>query len=430
MRGMLPESTGSPFQKEHWEKNFGRTPGDWKFYDLSDVLIESKATSNATSQIPLCSLIIGEGITQKTERYNREFLLRDAEHNQYKVVPPRSIVFNPMNLRFGAIACSKHEQPVLVSGYYNVVSTVPEHADSSFLESFFSSHYMRYMYEKISNGSLIEKKRVHLSELCKLSVPLPPLPEQQKIARILSTWDKAIATVEKLIENSKAQKKALMQQLLTGTVRISGHGEEWKRREFSEVTSLSKAKWNPRSATESIPCVELEHLSQFTGQRLGSISSREQRSVKNLFRPGDVLFGKLRPYLRKYWLADMLGVCSTEIWVLRANREVCSPTYLFYLVQSERFIASCHVTSGSKMPRADWDYVSTFPFLLPSLEEQRVISTILKASDQTISRLSKRLTVLKVEKKALMQQLLTGKRRVKGDLEAGGGLSPATRDAI
>ena len=275
--------------------------------------------------------------------------------------------------------------------------------------------YVYYLLSKIDYKKFSDKTGVpgvNRNDLHTIKVPVPPKSEQRKIAHILSTWDKAIATVEKLIENSKAQKKALMQQLLTGKVRISGRGEEWKRREFSEIANLSKAKWNPRSATESMPCVELEHLSQFTGQRLGSICSREQRSVKNLFRPGEVLFGKLRPYLRKYWLADMPGVCSTEIWVLQVNREVCSPEYLFYLVQSERFIASCHVTSGSKMPRADWDYVSSFPFLLPSLEEQRVISTVLKIPDQTIGRLSKKLAMLKAEKTALMQQLLTGKRRV------------------
>ncbi len=351
--------------------------------------------------------------------------------SQYKTVTKEEVGRARVTPKKGQIIISRSNTEALVgaSAYIEadwpslflpdkLWQTVPRPAvefDMKWLAYLLSAPHARCRLSKLATGTSGSMKNITKDELLSLDIEIPPTNEQQKIARILSIWDKAIENVEKLIENSKKQKKALMQQLLTGTVRISGHGEEWKPREFSEIANLSKAKWTPRSTTESMPCVELEHLSQFTGQRLGSISSREQRSAKNLFRPGEVLFGKLRPYLRKYWLADMPGVCSTEIWVLQVNREVCSPEYLFYLVQSERFIASCHVTSGSKMPRADWAYVSSFPFLLPSLKEQRVISTVLKIPDQTIGRLSKKLTLLKAEKTALMQQLLTGKRRVKID---------------
>ncbi len=367
------------------------------------------------SGLPTLSVTLDSGLVERDSLDRKtETNLEDAEH---LLVRKGDIAYNMMRMWQGASGFAEKEG--LISPAYIVLAPKKD-IDSQYASYLFKSARLIYLFWAYSYGLTDDRRRLYFNDFKKIPVDIPPLPEQQKIARILSTWDKAIATVEKLIENSKAQKKALMQQLLTGKVRISGRREEWKRREFSEIANLSKAKWNPRSATESMPCVELEHLSQFTGQRLGSISSKEQRSVKNIFRPGEVLFGKLRPYLRKYWLTDMPGVCSTEIWVLQVNRKVCSPEYLFYLVQSERFIASCHVTSGSKMPRADWDYVSSFPFLLPSLEEQRVISTTLKIPDQTIGRLSKKLTLLKAEKAALMQQLLTGKRRVKIEPESEG----------
>jgi type I restriction enzyme, S subunit len=87
--------------------------------------------------------------------------------------------------------------------------------------------------------------------------------------------------------------------------------------------------------------------------------------------------------------------------------------YLFYLVQTSEFIAVSNVSTGSKMPRADWDYVSEVSFLLPSIQEQQKIASILSAADAEFSNLEKQLAGYKEQKRGLMQQLLTGKKRVK-----------------
>jgi len=135
--------------------------------------------------------------------------------------------------------------------------------------------------------------------------------------------------------------------------------------------------------------------------------------IKNRFSKGDVLFGKLRPYLRKYFFANFDGVCSTEIWAIRAKENVCRRKFLFYIIQSHSFNLAANVTSGTKMPRSDWKYVSEVPFALPSLQEQRKIAAVLNSCDKEIEVLRSKLKVLKQQKKGLMQKLLTGKIRVK-----------------
>ncbi len=407
------------FEIHHWEKNFGKPFESWVYLPIDKLIKEQRESRINDGAFKLCSLMIEEGIVEKTDRYNREFLLKNQEENEYKYVQTNDIVINPMNLRFGAIAKSAWSEPVLVSGYYNVVKA-SKLVDVDYLISFLKSSPMSYMYERVALGSLNEKKRVHLSELKKIVVPLPSLPEQRKIAKILSTWDKAIATTERLIATSQQQKKALMQQLLTGKKRLVNPETgmvfegDWKHYSFGEVIKIKTKKYDPRTEMVSLPCIELEHLSQDTGRVLSSVNSLELASIKNRFHRGDVLFGKLRPYLRKFAYPDFDGVCSTEIWVLKATSKIVSE-YLYHFIQTNIFVSEANKSAGSKMPRADWGVVSELVLKLPSLNEQQKIASVLTTANKEIELLEATLTHLKEEKKALMQQLLTGKRRVKVD---------------
>jgi type I restriction enzyme S subunit len=188
----------------------------------------------------------------------------------------------------------------------------------------------------------------------------------------------------------------------------------WQRLEFGTFAQRSKARFNPVGAVESRMCIELEHIDQQTGQLLGSIDSASQASIKSVFEPQQVLFGKLRPYLQKYWLADKPGVCTSEIWVLIANPQICTPEYLFYLVQSPEFIRACGVTSGSKMPRADWDLVAQYPLLVPALDQQPRITETLHIWDEAIALQTRQLQQLRRRKDKLYTELLSGSSRLQG----------------
>lgn len=188
----------------------------------------------------------------------------------------------------------------------------------------------------------------------------------------------------------------------------------WKKYELQELVSLGKEKYNPQKDNQSYKCIELEHLSSGSGRLLGYTDSLNQQSIKNKFTPGDVLFGKLRPYLRKYYLPEFEGVCSSEIWVLKANNEKLNHKYLYYLIQSNRFLQNANKSSGSKMPRADWNYLSELIFTIPSLNEQGKISYIISTWDKAIELKEKLIEQKKEQKKGLMQKLLTGEERLEG----------------
>lgn len=188
----------------------------------------------------------------------------------------------------------------------------------------------------------------------------------------------------------------------------------WQRLEFGDFARRSKARFNPVGAAESRMCIELEHIDQQTGQLLGYVDSALQSSIKSVFEPNQVLFGKLRPYLQKYWLADKPGVCTSEIWVLMVDPEICTPEYLFYLVQSPEFIRACGVTSGSKMPRADWDLVAQYPLLVPSLDQQSPITATLRTWDEAIALQTRQLRQLQRRLTKMREDLLLAKRRLDG----------------
>lgn len=189
--------------------------------------------------------------------------------------------------------------------------------------------------------------------------------------------------------------------------------ENWDHLEFDQIAERSKKKLNPKISEKNFRCIELEHINQVTGSINGFVFSEEQKSIKNSFRKGDVLFGKLRPYLKKYWLAEFDGVCSSEIWVLKTKKNISSE-YLYQIVQSNKFIQTANVTSGSKMPRADWEYISQYPFLVPPPQEQlRIVNTI-QLWNSTILILEQQINQKQLLKKGLMQQLLTGKKRLPG----------------
>ena len=188
--------------------------------------------------------------------------------------------------------------------------------------------------------------------------------------------------------------------------------QHWQKIELNEILSISSKKFNPIGNNENKKCVELEHLSQETGKLLGYTNSSEQQSIKNSFEEGQILFGKLRPYLKKFWKAEFEGVCSSEIWVM--NGKKVKNDFLFYLVQTEKFNQIANVSSGSKMPRADWNYMSEIPFDTPPIKEQEKIAEILTTWDEAITKQIELLEAKELLKIALMQKLLSGEVRFGG----------------
>lgn len=258
--------------------------------------------------------------------------------------------------------------------------------------------------------------------------------EQHKIAEILTTVDDAIEQTEALIRKYQRIKQGLMQDLLTrgvdenGELRCEKNNHfkdseighipyEWEVTNFEHLVNNITARWIPRNTGVSFPCLNLENIESETGHVNGFSDAIENASTKTVFLKGDILFGKLRPYLKKYWIADVDGVCTTEILVFRAQRSI-DHRYIYYLVQNEKFINYTISSSfGTKMPRTSWEIIKRYKIGKPDFEEQKRISKILFSIDSQIETSRIELSKLNSLKQGLMQDLLTGKVRVNALLE-------------
>ena len=379
----------------------GSVPIDWKKTPFSELFVSFIEYTNDLDRFPLYSLTIEDGVTAKTERYERSHLVK--KKNLYKVVRPNDFVYNPMNVRFGAIARYKGSSPVAVSGYYDVFSSVHE-SDSVFMENFLTFAPIISYYNKVSTGSLIEKQRVHFSKFLKFAFPLPSLQERKKIAAILSTQDKVIELKEKLLALKQQQKKYLMQQLLMP----KNKEKSFKAIHLSDISCLI----NKHVDGQKYNYVSTENISpNLSGKVLFDESSIKISGIG--FKVGDILVGNIRPYLKKVWRANKDGLCSTDVLVFRPVG--ISSEFLYYLIANDNFFFNVMTTvKGSKMPRGDKKAIMNVKMLIPeSRIEQNFIVEILSTADHEIDLLQESIEVEKQKKKALMQLLLTGKVRVK-----------------
>jgi len=157
----------------------------------------------------------------------------------------------------------------------------------------------------------------------------------------------------------------------------------WENKSFGDCAELIGDTVQP-SETLGLPYIGLEHISQGQLSLLGFGKSDDVISAKSKFRKGDILFGKLRPYFRKVIIAPFDGLCSTDIWVVRAKSGT-DQRYLYYWMASEEFVETAsRASEGTKMPRAQWEFVEQIQQELPDEPEQRAIAGILGALDDKI----------------------------------------------
>lgn len=245
-----------------------------------------------------------------------------------------------------------------------------------------------------------------------IKLPIPPLPEQKKIAQILSTWDKAIATTEQLLANSQQQKKALMQQLLTGKkrlldksgVRFSGEWSSYLLEKLEELGWVMLGRGNVISKIDientpgDYPIYSSSVKNNGLMGKYGEHMFDEELITWSVDGGGNFFY---RPK-HKFSVTNVSGY-------MRINTEQLN--YQFIAAQLEMHHSKLEFDYQSKAHPSVIRKIYTLA--IPTLEEQQKIAAVLSTADQEISALQQKLDALKQEKKALMQQLLTGKRRVK-----------------
>ena len=180
----------------------------------------------------------------------------------------------------------------------------------------------------------------------------------------------------------------------------------WENCQFADVCDRVKDTYKPVEGGDT-PYVGLEHLAQGFPAFVGHGSESDIKSSKTAFRVGDVLFGKLRPYLRKGTQADFDGISSTDILVFRAE-DRCEPEFLKYLIHADEFINHAKsTTTGVQHPRTSWPSLREFKLSLPPVPEQKKIAHILSTVQRAIEAQERIIQTTIELKKALMHKLFT-----------------------
>ena len=288
--------------------------------------------------------------------------------------------------------------------------------------------------ETMAHGFKATLLHVQKSDITEQVIAVPPISEQRKIAKILSTWDEAIATKEQLLANSEQQKKALMQQLLTGYKRLPGFGEpgsggfgrqsipqDW---EFLAISKVATEVSERNLEQEGIPVLTCSKHDGFVDSLKyfkKKVYSDDRSNYKVIHR-GQFGFPANHVEEGSIGLQGLYdkGIVSPIYVVFSVNESKVDNFFLYKVLKTDHYrqvFAAATSASVDRRGSLRWKPFSSIKICMPSLEEQQVISSIIRGAEREIELITLELKQLKEEKKALMQQLLTGKRRVKVDKE-------------
>lgn len=410
-RGEVPEG--------YKKGKLGIVPEEWEDTSFSTLFTSTSDYTEDLEKYPLYSLTIEGGVTPKTERYERSHLVK--KEDSYKIVRPNDYAYNPMNLRFGAVARYKGDIPVAVSGYYDIFTTIYK-SDLPFMDSFLTCGPMITYYNRVSTGSLVEKQRVHFSQFLGFVLPLPSRKERVPIAAILTTQDKVVELKEKLLAEKQRQKKYLMQQLLTGKKRLPGFSGEWKVNRLRNIATRH-TKRNTIGNTNALTISAqygLINQAEFFNKAVAS----DDKSNYFLLEKGDFAYNK--SYSNGYPFGAIKRLTRYEVGIV-------SPLYICFRIKEgsvsgeylEQYFEAglmnheiqAFAQEGARnhglLNIAVDDFFNS-KILLPSPEEQTAIAEIFSTADREIDLLRQDIEQEKQKKKALMQLLLTGIVRVCG----------------
>ena len=273
--------------------------------------------------------------------------------------------------------------------------------EQGLLKQYFSGNQFEQYVKAVQTATAVP--HISPNDIKDFPVLLPPLAEQQKIAQILSTWDKAIAVTEQLLANSQQQKKALMQQLLTGKKRLldeNGARFEGEWEEFS-LGNIAKV-YQPKTISQSQLSFDGYPVYGANGI-IGYYCDFNHELEQIAVTCRGSTCGVVNWTMPKSWITGNAMVINVD------NNSAISKKFLFYVLSNADLK---YLITGSGQPQITGD-IKNHVVHLASFKEQKVIAQVLTIADQEIEVLQRKLDCLQQEKKALMQQLLTGKRRVK-----------------
>lgn len=409
--------TSAKYKEGYKMTKLGWIPEDWEVEKLGDLFSFRNGINASKDKYGSGTPFINVSEILKSSRITLSDIPGEVNVSdkilENNIVKYGDILFNrtsetPEELGMTAVYLDK--TPVTFGGFVIKGAAINDKLNICFRRYVFHSSNIRSSIIRKGQGAV--RSNIGQKDLEKILIPLPPLPEQKKIADILSTWDKAITQLNLLIAAKEEQKKGLMQRLLTGRVRLKGFSDEWKEVRLGEV-------FTERKETGYIDLELLSIGSQGVYPQSQSNKKDNSNSDKSKYKricPGDIGYNTMRMWQGRSALSHIEGLVSPAYTVVTTDEENNSKFYS-YLFKLPRIInlffrysqGLVKDTLNCKFPS-----FSKISVRVPSsLNEQIVISKLLDQFESEILAMDSVREKYSIQKKGLMQQLLTGRIRVK-----------------
>lgn len=395
----------------------GEVPSHWKLGRISTYFTERR-TKVSDKDYPALS-VTKLGVFPQWEN-----VAKTNDGDNRKLAKKGDFVINSRSDRKGSSGIAKQDGSVSL---INIVLQ-PKKINSVYSEYLFKSYSFIEEFYRVGHGIVADLWTTRFEDIKNSLIIFPPLSEQQKIAQFLdektAKIDQAVDLAEKQIALLKEHKQILIQNAVTrglnpdvplkdsGVEWIGQVPEHWEVKKLKFVLTLSNKKEESKNSNKRY--IGMENIESFTG-KINDIPLIAE-GIANSFYKDEILFGKLRPYLAKSYLADFDGICSTEFLVYRSTK-VLNNRFALNIFLSYGFIDAVNAsTYGSKMPRANAEFISNMFLAIPPLSEQKQIIDYLDKQtakiDQAIALKTAHIEKLKEYKSVLINDVVTGKVRV------------------
>lgn len=390
----------------------GEVPEHWIVKKLGTNFINRKEKVSDKDYMPLS--VTKRGVVPQLDSAAKT----DYGDNRKKVLVG-DYVINSRSDRKGSSGVSTLDGSVSL---INIVLKPLKSVVPNFSHYLFRSYLFQEEFYKYGHGIVADLWTTNYEDMRNIYLAIPNNKEQTQIANYLdketAKIDTLIAKQEKLIELLEEQRKSIISHAVTkgldpnapmknsGVEWLGEVPEHWEERKIKFVSKLINKK-----TSNKINPVALENIEGWTSKFIETELGYEGDAV--CFKENDILFGKLRPYLAKVFLAHNNGEAVGDIYVLRPNSLIV-PEFLKFLMISNKFIDYVNSsTNGTKMPRANWDFIGSIIFFLPQIDEQlSIVNEIFLKNEQieiTIIKQKRLIEKLKEYRASVISHAVTGK---------------------